>query len=276
MKSVRLRASACVLVLSTFAGLASAQSLRPYQQEALDRILATVEPELRPAMRAQLAPTLAMLSEQQVAMMLESLAAESRPAAPPEPAAEPSVASPEDLAYNREQYEPVMRQAWQAGKAFDDFVNAKLAEHCPADDRFAVFGSAWRYEVYPLAPTRQTVSNSADLDVEIIGGSYAPQDGRYDFDFSSVRLTFDRSAVERAIAEACEEYVAIGEAFLAEARADASGDEPPPNGMRIEQSANAKAGAVRERLAELLNAQAPGGTNEIVLALLNGRRVVGN
>src|SRR5690606_29095643 len=160
---------------------------------------------------------------------------------------------------NRAQYEPMMRKAWEAGKAFDDFVTAELAAECPPDDgRFAVFGAAWRYEVYPLAPTWPTVSADVDLEVEIVGGSYAPQDGRYDFDFSDVRLSFDEAGVERAIAAACAEYTAIGEAFLAEARADARGAEVPPNGMRIEQSANAKVAAVRARLEELLTAQAPG------------------
>jgi hypothetical protein len=274
MNVVRLRTSACVLVLSAAATLASAQTLQPFQQEALDKILATVEPEIRPMMRAQLAPTLAILNEAQVSMMLEGLAAQAEDTAPAEEVVEDTPASPEDLAYNRAQYEPMMRKAWDAGKAFDDFVEAELAEQCPPDDgRFAVFGSAWRYEVYPLAPTWPTVSRDVDVEVEVVGGSYAPQDGRYDFDFSEVRLTFDAAAVERAVAEACKEYVAIGEAFLAEAGADAQGDEVPPNGMRIEQSANAKVGTVRERLEALLSAQAPGGNYALLTALMNGRRV---
>ena len=168
----------------------------------------------------------------------------------------------------------MMRRAWEAGKAFDDFVTAQLAEKCPPNDgRFAVFGSAWRYEVYPLDPTWPTVSADVDLEVEIVGGSYAPQDGRYDFDFSDVRLSFDSAAVARGIETACAEYTAIGEAFVAEARADARGVEVPPHGMRIEQSANAKVATVRARLEELLTAQAPGGNYALLTALLNGRRV---
>lgn len=273
MSVVRLRTGACALVISAVANLALAQSLQPFQQQALDKILAAVEPELRPMMRAQLAPTLAILNEAQVSMMLDAMAAESAQTPPVEEVFEDTTASPEDLAYNRAQYEPMMRKAWEAGKAFDDFVTAELAEECPADSRFAVFGSAWRYEVYPLAPTWPTVSADVELEVEIVGASYAPQDGRYDFDFSDVRLTFDAAAVERGIATACTEYAAIGEAFLAEARADAGGDEVPPNGMRIEQSANAKVGAVRARLEELLREQAPGGNYALFTALVNGERV---
>lgn len=273
MIAARSRSGACALVLSALLGTAAAQSLQPFQQEALDRILTTVDPSIRPMMRAQLGPTLALLNEEQVAMMLESFTGQGESDAPAAPEVEPAGASAEDLAYNRAQYEPMIRSAWQADKAFDDFVTEKLAEHCPADGRFAVFGSGWRYEVYPLAPTWASVSDNVELAVEIIGGSYAPQDGRYDFDFSDVRLEFDRGAVERAIAAACTEYVAIGEAFLRDARADASGGDVPPNGMRIEGSANAKVSAVRERLEASLNAEAPNGNNAVLLALLNGRPV---
>jgi hypothetical protein len=267
------RAGTCALVCSMFLGVAAAQSLQPFQQEALDKILTTIEPEIRPMMRAQLAPTLAMMNEQQVSMMLESFAAQAEAAAPREPEAEPPTASADDLEYNRAQFEPMIRRSWEADKAFDDFVTGKLAERCPEEGRFAVFGSAWRYEVYPLAPTWPAASADADLAVEILGASYAPQDGRYDFDFSGVRLEFDRSAVERGIAAACAEYVAIGEAFLAQARADTSGDDVPPNGMSIERSANAQASVVRERLEKILNAQAPGAINAVLAALLNGRSV---
>jgi len=273
MSVVRLRTGACALVISALAHPAFAQSLQPVQQQALDQVLATAAPEIRPVMRAQLAPTLAILNEAQVSMMLQSMVEDSAEMAPAEEVFEEKAASPEDLAYNRAQYEPMMRMAWEAGKAFDDFVVAELGEECAADGRFAVFGSAWRYEVYPLAPTWPTVSADVDLEIDVVGASYAPQDGRYDFDFSDVRLTFDAAAVERGIAAACAEYASIGEAFLAEARADAAGDDVPPNGMRMEQSANAKVGAVRERLEELLRSQAPGGNYALLTALMNGQRV---
>lgn len=268
------RAAVCAALLSVFVtGEAIAQTLQPFQQRVLDRMLETVEPEMRPILRAQLAPTLAALNEQQVTMMLEAMAADGAPTEDILDALSEAAASAEDLAHNRAQFEPMIRRAWAAGRAFDELVAAKLEELCPADGQFAVFGSAWRYEVYPLSPTWPKASNSADLDVEIIGASYAPQDGRYDFDFSAVRLDFDEAAVERGIAGACAEYAAIGSAFMAAARADSGEDDVPPNGERIARDANAQAGAVRSRLETLLTAQAPSGNNAIFTALLNGKPV---
>jgi hypothetical protein len=268
-------ASACAVALCAFAAAVLAQSLQPFQQEALDKILASMDPALRPMMRAQLAPTLAMLNEQQVSMMLDGLAADSARAetSGDEPGFADTAASAEDIAYNRAQFEPVIRTLWQAGKTFDDFVAARLLELCPRDGQFAVFGSGWRYEVYPLAPTWPKVSSNVDLEVDIIGASYAPQDGRYDFDFSAVRRSFDEAAVKRGIAAACTEYAQIGDAFMSAARADAGGRDLPPNGNRLEQEANANAGIVRARLESLLQAEAPSGNNALHLALLNGRRV---
>jgi hypothetical protein len=273
MSSVRVTRVACSAVALAFAASAGAQSLKPFQQEALDAILATVDPEIRPVMRAQLEPTLGMLNEQQVAMMLSSFASsqEEADSVPDEPEREQSMASAEDLAYNRAQYEPVIRRLWEAGKAFDDFVAGRIEAHCEAGREFAVYGSAWRYEVYPLDPTWPRVSNGPDLDVQIIGGTYAPQDGRYDFDFSEVRTDFSAAAVERAIVNACAEYGTIGEAFLAEARAKITEDNLE-EGMPIEGEANGNVQRVRSQLETVLQAQAPGGNSAIYTALLNGRR----
>lgn len=273
---IAVRARTCVIVaLCAWAGAGHAQSLTPFQQQALDQIVESLDPEIRPMMRAQLAPTLAMLNEQQVTMMLEAMTESLADTVEVDDGSslvnEP--ASPADLEYNRAQFEPVIRRAWQAGKAFDEFVTATLAEHCARERPFAVFGSAWRYEVYPLRPTWPRASNNVDVAVEVIGASYAPQDGRYDFDFSDVRFSFDKAAVARGIAEACSEHAAIGEAFVAAARADAGDQELPPNGMRLESDANRRAGAVQARLEALLESQAPGGNNAVHPALLNGQRV---
>ena len=40
--------------------------------------------------------------------------------------------------------------------------------------------------------------------------AYAPQDGRYKFDFSKVRMTFDEKAVDAAIKTACDKVHAAG------------------------------------------------------------------
>ena len=47
------------------------------------------------------------------------------------------------------------------------------------------------------------------------GVSYAPQDGRYTFDFSKVRMTFSETKVDAEIKAACERVHAAGRDFLA-------------------------------------------------------------
>ena len=267
----RLRGAACAVFTVALVSIAAAQALEPFQQEALEKILASMEPALRPMMRAQLEPALAVLDREQVALMLESMApAESDDEAGDEPYAD-ATASTEDLAYNRAQFEPMIRSTWQAQKRFDEHVDAGLTKHCAAEQEFAVFGLAWRYEVYPLNPVWPKASNDVDLEVEIIGASYAPQDGRYDFDFSEIRLDFDAAAVDRAVAAACAEYLAIGEAFLTRARAAMadSGDAVPPDGLRLQSDANGRVDEVRARLEAVLQAEAPGGG--LHMALLNGQ-----
>jgi hypothetical protein len=184
----------------------TAAELEPYQQAALDDILATLDAETREFARPQLEQMLAMMGEAEVEMMRTAMLEQ----APDNPAEEAEAvdfsepASPEDLAFNREQYEPALREAWRASNAFDSFVDATLAAKCPSGDEFAVFGSGWRYEVAPMQPTWTRASDSADTEVQVIGSSYAPQDGRYRFDFSGTRNDFDRTAVEGAIGDACK------------------------------------------------------------------------
>jgi hypothetical protein len=265
----------CALALWTVA--AAAQELQPYQQEALDAILATSDPETRPLMRAQLAPVLAMMGPAQVEMMLASYTASQEEAAAeaeiPDPAEDyDTVASPADLAYNRAQYEPVIRELWATQKDFDDFVTEQLAQDCGAAGRFAVWGQAWRHEVWPLDPNWPKASQSADLDVEILGGSYAQQDGRYRYDFSQVKTGFDRQAVRAAVASACAEYVAIGQAFVDDARGRIVNDMLP-GGDELQGGANRRVEPVRGRLEDALQAHAPAGNGALFQALLNGERV---
>jgi hypothetical protein len=207
-------------------------------------------------------------------LMLQKMV-EQPPDNPPEEAevVEESVATPEDLAYNRAQYEPALREAWQASHDFDEFADATLAANCPTNrDEYAVYGSAWRYEVMPMQPSWTRASNSADLEVQIVGPSYAPQDGRYDFDFSGMRNNFDRAAVESAIKSACAEYRKIGEEFMAAAKAGMQGDMLP-NGPELENAANAKASPLMNALGDKLKSLGPAGNAPILTALINGTRV---
>jgi hypothetical protein len=268
---------ALALTLST-GWLARAEvTLAPHQQAALDEILASIDPQARAMMRDQLARTLSVMNEQQVSMMLAAMEAGSddRDAEPTSSAAagdDPPIADEADLAFNRNQYEPAIRSAWQAQKAFDDFVDATLHTACPPNGAFAVWGSGWRYELAPLTPNWPRASDDADLDVQILGSSYAPQDGRYEFDFSALSSSFDRSAVQTAISQACADYRAIGDRFMADARRGIQGDYLP-NGFELEGAANARVEPVRTHLSEALASLAPGGTVALVQILLGGKRI---
>lgn len=265
------------LILIVFLGgaaLPPALALEPFQQSALDRILATMDAETQAYAKPQLEAMLGTMSEGEVQMVLAAML-EQAPDNPPEDVeieAVDTAATPEDLDYNRAQYEPVLRDAWSASHAFDGFVDAKLAEHCPARDAYAVFGSGWRYEVAPMQPNWIRASNSADLEVEVLGSSYAPQDGRYRFDFSAVRNTFDKAAVEAAIRESCAAYREIGESFLAEARAGMEGDMLP-NGFDLENAANARAFPLMSALGDTLQSLGPTGNAPILNALITGTRL---
>ncbi len=255
-------------------GPSQAQALQPYQQQALDTMLATAEADTRAVMREQLTPILAAMGPAQVEMMLAAFLASENSSAAEQPEedsySEDTVATPEDLAFNRAQYEPVIRSLWQAQKAFDDYADARLEAGCAGE--FAVYGSGWRYELYPLNPYWQRASNSPDLDVEIVGGSYAPQDGRYRFDFSKVKTAFDQAAVGAAIDRACGEYTALGQAFVSSARRQMSTDGLP-DGQNREGQVNAQAAPIRERLQRDLELHAPAANGALFMALLEGERV---
>lgn len=263
--------------LCSFANAAS--PLQPFQQKALDAILAAADPRAHAALRAQFEPMLAGMNQAQVDMIVAQLAAnQAEKAAQEEAEAEAPrfdenyVATPEDLEFNRSQYEPAIRDSWQAQKAFDDFATAQLASDCGPEGKFAVFGSGWRYEVYPLNPTWTRASDSANLDVQVIGQSYAPQDGRYQFDFSEVRTTFDQAAVKAGIASACAEYAQIGQAFMAEAKGR-SEDDLMASGYDLEGKANGQVESIRQKLESLLKQHAPATNGALYTALLNGQRI---
>jgi hypothetical protein len=108
--------------------------------------------------------------------------------------------------------------------------------------------------------------------VQVIGSSYAPQDGRYRFDFSGARNDFDRSAIESAIDDACKAYREIGTAFVA-AAGTRTEDELVSEGYELEQAANGKAFALMEQLGKKLQALGPAGNAPILTALMSGTRV---
>ncbi|MEQ9561071.1 MAG: hypothetical protein RLN69_01025, partial [Woeseiaceae bacterium] len=246
-----------------------------YQQDALTKILNTMDPQVRQMMRPQLEQTLGMLDEAQVKMLLASMEADVSGTESSDDyyvEEETQVANEADLEFNRQQYEPAIRKSWQAAKSYDDFVDAELARACPPTNQFAVFGSGWRYEIYPPKLSWPRASNSADTDVQILGASYAPQDGRYRFDFSGVKESFDKAAVGQAIASFCKGFRAAGEAFMSEAKSGIE-DDFLPGGYELEQKYNGIVSKYVQQLEIVIQTQAPAANNALYLALLNGERV---
>jgi hypothetical protein len=228
------------------------------QRAAVEAQIARLPASVQPMARAEMERRLA-----------EQAAEARRPA--PEPVAE-RVATPADLAHNRAQWEPMIRRGFQAQKAFDQFVDATLAAKCPAPRSIARYGSAWRYELQDLQPNWVRGADSEQNTVDILGPTYSPKDGRYQFDFSQVRTTFDRAKVEQAITQACDELRAAGQAFY-------RGIDPLIAAQKwdeayaYEQRAQGGAGAIARRLDAVIERENPAPMNAITLALMNGRRI---
>jgi hypothetical protein len=250
---------------------ASAQALRADQEAALDLIMEEVEPSLRDTVRPQMRAMVAALNPAQIAAMTAELKAKPKSASAPAAASERR-ATADDLAYNRTQYEPAIRKAWTARKAFDEFVDARLAAACPPRDRYAVYGAGYRYELGELSASWQRASWNADIDVEVLGSGYAPDDGRYQFDFSRVRMSFDRAGVARAVAAACGDYISVAGGFQIEAGARvAQGDHAGAH--TVQERARARVEPIAATLSETLQKEAPADPADIVSALQNARRV---
>jgi hypothetical protein len=181
-------------------------------------------------------------------------------------------ATPADLAYNRAQWEPILRQGHAAQKAFDTYVDAELAAKCPKVHEIARYGSGWSYELPTLSNSWVRASNSADLDVEVLGPSYEPKDGRYNFDFSKMRLTFDKAKVSAVIASQCAELKRLGANFyagidplIAKKDFDAA--------YKFERRAQLWIDPLNKKLDAVITEQNPATAAAFTLAMMNGKRI---
>ncbi len=271
MRPTIMTAAAAAALLLGFP--ASAADLRPDQKEAVEKMLAQMEPSLREPFRAQIEESVAMLNEAQIASLVANMEDGASSETPESDDLETETTlSPEDLAYNRKQYEPAVRASWTAQKEFDDFADAELAAACPGRDKYAVFGSGFRYELRELSPHWPRASANPDTDVMVLGASYAPQDGRYDFDFSIVRLGFDKPTVSSAIAKACADWTKEAAAFKTKAQAFVD-TENFDAAYALERSASGRVAPIEETLNRVLSEQAPAADYALFTALQNGRRV---
>lgn len=248
--------------------------LRPDQQRAIELALQDVDPAMRAMARDQLAATFVNFNEAQIAMMIAKMG-ENRAAAANTPA--PAVdegrpSTPEDIAFMKAQYEPLMRKHHAAQVAFDTLVNEKVAAYCPASGVYARYGSGWRYEVGQFMMDSALGANNVDTRVAIVGEAYLPNDGRYKFDFSKVRTSFDKAAVEAAIKTACDKVHATGKAFLAKidpliARQDWDG------AYKADRAANDALEPIRAELQAAYDRIGPGDIGPFQLAMMSGTRV---
>jgi hypothetical protein len=277
MSPKHLLAAAALCALMTVNANVEAQSparLRPDQQKAVELTLQSVDPAMRPFMRERLWAGFAGYSEAQIATYMKGLTGTNAGGdnavedVSDDPAKE---MSPADLAYNRKQFEPAIRKAHAAQVEFDRFANEKLQALCPKRDEMARWGSAWRYEMVPLKEGVSTATWNVENDIAVMGSSYAPQDGRYDFDFSKVRYSFDKAAVEGAIRQACMEYRAQGRTFLAKLDPLIAGKDWE-GAHRLEQQAMGWVEPVRRRLDDVLTKQSPNSDFALVVAMQNPKR----
>lgn len=272
-------AAACIAAVflaptSSEAQLGSAVKLRPDQLRAIELVLQTVDPAMRAAMRQQLTTSFAHMSEAQIAMMIAQMQANAADAkAEPEPApVADTVATPADIAFMKAQFEPLMRKHHAAQVEFDKLVNTKIAAYCPASGVYARYGAGWRHELGQFMMDSALGANNIEARVTVVGDVYLPKDGRYKFDFSKVRTSFDKAAVEAAIKTACDKVHATGKAFLTKvdpliAKEDWDG------AYKVESAANYALEPIRAELQAAYDKLGPGDIGVFQLAMMNGTRV---
>lgn len=248
-------------------GAALAQTpLRPDQEEVLELMMRGMEPGMKRTMREQLAATVAPLTEQQTATMLPALREGAADIVEDDSA---PVLSDEDFEYNRAQYEPAIRTSWQAQHDFDVHVNERIASSCPNFRNYNVVEGAALYDLMELQPNWPRASDNVENDVVVVGGSYAPQDGRYDFDFSEIRTSYDRAAVDRAIDDACSAWTREGEIFKSEVQALVDA-EKWDEAYEYEMGSDGKVDPIVRSLEEVLQREAPSANYAVFNALMNG------
>lgn len=269
MFTIRLMSCLTAGILACTAVFAA--ELRPDQELLVAHMVAGLEPSTRESLRADTEKQVAAMSPEEVAATMTALGID--PQAPPPAQREPAapMTSAGDSHYHRNQYEPVYRESWRSQRAFDDFVTAELAARCPDRHQYAVVMGPARYEVPQLAHT-PLASWNPDNDLKVFA-SIAPQDGRYEFDFSKIKTTWDTAKVAAAISEACIAWTAIAAEFYRQTQPF----EQAGNGQKVyelEKSAAARFYPLADKLASALEAEAPSNNEEFFMALVSGQPAV--
>jgi hypothetical protein len=274
----RILAAACVAAIF-FAVPATAAELKPFQKEALEILIKALPEEHKAAARAQFEQILAPMNEMQVAMMVSAAQQAMAEDDTEEGAAgdedysdtAEQVATPEDLAFNEKQYEPVVHKLWQASRDCDLYVEETLADNM-SGETYAAWGLAWRYDLpaMRLGDLHTTPSTYENFAMTFRG--MAPQDGRYTFDFSHVKTSCDRAAIEAAVKAAYADYDKLGRAFVPEVKAAAEADDFS-KADAIVAKASAKVAMIVKRLEQAVAEHRPNGSEALLQALMYGKRV---
>src|SRR5512138_207343 len=267
----------CLLLSALVCVSAHAAELRPDQKAAVARLLADVDPSIHAMMRPELENAIKDLTPGQVAMFMQSAgvaSADDDSSESVEEDAAGSNATPTDLAHNRAQYEPALRKHWEAKNTFDTFVDSELKAKCPDHRNYAVFREVERYEIMPLRPNWTRAGKSAEAEVQFLGESYVPKEARYKFDFSKVRMTFDKQAVSNAVAKACADWTKEAVAFKEKANQLMRADQPQA-ASDLQDAARKRVSAIAQTLETALNAQGPAGESNTAMmqALMNPKPV---
>jgi hypothetical protein len=269
-------AAACTAAVFLAPSPAHAQTpkLRPDQEHAIEAMLQDVEPAMRPMARQQLAASFAHFSEAQISLMMakmkENKAAEAK--APKRVVEAETPSTPEDIAFMKAQYEPVIRKHHAVQKEFDAFANEKMKTYCPGRDQYARFGGGWRYEQGEFMMESSLATWNVETNVTVAGEALVPKNGRYKFDFSKVRMSFDKAAVDAAIKASCDKVHVAGKAFLAKvdpmiAKKDWDG------AFMAENGAQGALEPIRTELKAKFDKLSPGDFSAIQLAMMNGTKV---
>lgn len=271
--------AAAFVAAALFAAPATAVELKPYQKEALEILLKPLPEEHRGVARVQFEQMLAPLNEMQVAMMVEAakqaMAEDAAEEAEDESAdysdEEEQAATPAELAFNEKQYEPEVRKLWQASRDCDMFIEEAMVDNM-SGEAYAVWGMSWRYDLpaMRLSGQHSTPENYENFAMPFRG--MAPTDGRYRFDFSRVKTSCDKPAIESAIKTAYADYGKLGTAFMADIKAAADADDFNKAEAILAKS-NAKVGMIVKRLERALADNRPNGSDALIQALMYGERV---
>lgn len=253
--------------------------LRPDQKYAVELSIVNVDDAQRPFIYQDMATSLAHYDADKIAKLTKGLEANASAEDKAKAKARANgtgpvtgALSPGDFEFNRAQYEPVIRKAWDAQKKFDNFVNAKLTAYCPKPDQVARYGSAWRYELIAFHQPSATATWNPETDVQVLGSVYAPQDGRYQFDFSKVRYSFDEKAIDAAVKEGCDGYSAKGREFLSTvdpliAKQDWDGAH------KLEMTSSSWVEPIRKKMDATLEKLSPNYGQPVMAALQSGKKV---